>query len=116
MNKSLEYILEIANEIHNEIIINKSSVTLDEYINFLKQLKTYINHINFISERIQQIYNSCSKEIYSNLKNTNNILSETQIKRIGTESWNNDIIGKNSFESKKIIISNNEVNVQTYDN
>ena len=106
MDKSLEYILEIANKIHNEILINKSSVTLDDYISYLKQLKTYINHINFISNRIEQIYVSCSKEIYSNLKNVNNSLSEKQIKRIGTENWSKDILGKENFESKKTIISN----------
>ena len=81
MDKSLGEILETTNIIHNDILEHKSSITLNEYINHLNQLKTYINHIRFIANRIEQIYYSCSKEIYSNLQNINiKVLSNKKFK------------------------------------
>ena len=117
MDKSLGEILEITNIIHNNILENKSSITLNEYINHLKQLQTFIRHIRFIANRIEQIYYSCSKEIYSNLQNINiKVLSNKQKSRIGTNNWNKDIMGKNNTNDKKTIISNIKTKVKYVDN
>lgn len=98
MDNSLKEILEIANIIHTRIV-NKSSVTIENYINDMSILHRYVVQMKNLANRLENIYKVC--------KITNITTNEIKKEEIGTDKWNKNIVD----DSRRDIVPNVKINV-----
>ena len=99
MNFSLTHILQIADEIHENILKEENSITISDYINSIHKLRAYIEQIKIITNRIENIYRICLNKIENCILFDKKIVDEKQDPKIlNIENYNthfsNDIINK----------------------